>query len=135
MGSLLTKRIIFITFFSCSEKNLYLLLFLSLCGKSHATPPTGSRPDHRLIFNCNTHESNVRVDVFPNGDVQYIAGTRINNWISLGGISFVLHTHTDTDTDRHTHTHGNAFRTCPIASPNCRDPGGCKDVVPTEHEV
>ena len=52
------------------------------------TLPEDCRPKEVLIFTLNHHESIMRFDVFPNGNVTYIAGTNKYNWISLDGIHF-----------------------------------------------
>ena len=50
--------------------------------------PEDCRPKYRLIFTLNHHESTMRFDVLPNGNVVYNAGTNKHNWISLDGIHF-----------------------------------------------
>jgi hypothetical protein len=59
-----------------------------------ATLPPGCRPKEQLVFNLNNHARTIRVDVLPNGDVQWFAGGGIegggsNEWISLNGIILV----------------------------------------------
>jgi len=54
-----------------------------------ATLPEECRPhDGILIFHLNSHEYAHRVDVHPNGQIHWVAGTRSQPWISLDGISF-----------------------------------------------
>ena len=50
--------------------------------------PEDCRPKQILIFTVNHHESTMRLDIFPNGNVTYITGTNKYNWISLDGIHF-----------------------------------------------
>ena len=50
--------------------------------------PEDCRPKNVLIFTLNHHESIMRFDVFPNGNITYIAGSKKQNWISLDGIHF-----------------------------------------------
>jgi len=50
-----------------------------------ATLPPDCRPDGRLIFNSENHGKPVRLDVLPNGQVHWVAGSR-TDWISLTGI-------------------------------------------------
>ena len=50
--------------------------------------PEDCRPKNVLIFTLNHHESIMRFDVFPNGNITYIAGSNSYNWISLDGIHF-----------------------------------------------
>ena len=50
--------------------------------------PEDCRPKQILIFTVNHHESTMRLDIFPNGNVTYEAGTNKHNWISLDGIHF-----------------------------------------------
>jgi hypothetical protein len=55
-----------------------------------ATLPEGFRPSHRLVFSVNNNENSLRVDVLPDGRIQYVAGTHLMIWIPLDGISFAL---------------------------------------------
>ena len=57
-----------------------------------ATLPEDCRPEKRITFGVNNHEESTRVDVFPNGEVKYIAGGKSNGWLSLTGIKFVTKT-------------------------------------------
>ena len=50
--------------------------------------PEDCRPKNILIFTLNHHESTMRFDIFPNGNVAYEAGSNKYNWISLDGIHF-----------------------------------------------
>lgn len=50
--------------------------------------PAGCRPTKRVIFNLNNHKNTVRVDVLPNGRVQFVAGAWQHGWINLDGIVF-----------------------------------------------
>ena len=50
--------------------------------------PEDCRPKQVLIFTVNHHESTMRLDIYPNGNVTYAAGTNKHNWISLDGIHF-----------------------------------------------
>lgn len=54
-----------------------------------ATLPSDMRPKKRLVFNLNTHERTARVDVLPNGQIQFVTGQTAHNWVSLDGISFI----------------------------------------------
>ena len=53
-----------------------------------ATLPAGHRPPGRLIFSINHHDGQARVDILPNGQVIWVAGSRRHGWISLSGIVF-----------------------------------------------
>jgi len=54
------------------------------------TLPEKCRPERRVVFNvANYDEDSTRVDVFPNGEVKYIAGVADQNFLSLTGIKFV----------------------------------------------
>jgi hypothetical protein len=55
---------------------------------SLAALPEECRPDRRLIFNLNNHQSTARVDVNSNGEIAWEAGGRDHGWISLDGIVF-----------------------------------------------
>ena len=46
------------------------------------------RPKKQLIFNLNNHASTARVDVFPNGEIHWVAGGQDHAWISLDGVAF-----------------------------------------------
>jgi hypothetical protein len=50
--------------------------------------PEDCRPKGELIFTLNQHESTMRIDVYPNGRVAYVAGSNQYNWVSLDGIHF-----------------------------------------------
>lgn len=50
--------------------------------------PEDCRPKNVLIFSLNHHETIMRFDVNPNGNVTYSAGSNKYNWISLDGIHF-----------------------------------------------
>ena len=50
--------------------------------------PEDCRPKYQLIFTLNHHESIMRFDVYPNGNLAYQAGSNSQNWISLDGIHF-----------------------------------------------
>ena len=50
--------------------------------------PEDCRPKQVLIFTVNHHESTMRLDILPNGNVTYVTGTNKHNWISLDGIHF-----------------------------------------------
>ena len=50
--------------------------------------PEDCRPKQVLIFTLNHHESTMRFDVYPNGNITYLAGKNSYNWISLDGIHF-----------------------------------------------
>lgn len=50
--------------------------------------PEDCRPKNVLIFSLNHHETIMRFDVYPNGNVTYQAGSNKYNWISLDGIHF-----------------------------------------------
>ena len=54
-----------------------------------ATLPPNARPAKRQIFSANAHETPVRVDVLPNGQVLFVAGSTPHRWISLEGIKFI----------------------------------------------
>ncbi len=53
-----------------------------------ATLPSGLRPPKRLIFNLNCQTDTSRVDIFPNGEIKWIAGGHGHGWLSLSGIQF-----------------------------------------------
>jgi len=53
-----------------------------------ATLPVGYRPRSRLIFNVNNHQYTTRIDVFPNGQIWWVAGGKVHSWLSLSGIVF-----------------------------------------------
>ena len=55
-----------------------------------ATLPSNCRPDKRLIFNLNHHQSTARVDVQTSGTISWHAGGKSHSWISLTGISFSI---------------------------------------------
>lgn len=50
--------------------------------------PEDCRPKNVLIFSLNHNEKIMRFDVYPDGNVSYIAGINTCNWISLDGIHF-----------------------------------------------
>jgi hypothetical protein len=50
--------------------------------------PEDCRPKNILIFSLNHHNTIMRFDVNPNGNVTYSTGTNSYNWISLDGIHF-----------------------------------------------
>ncbi len=50
--------------------------------------PGGFRPPKHLIFQLNSHGNGVRVDVLPNGRVEWVYGVNKHGWISLSGIVF-----------------------------------------------
>ncbi len=50
------------------------------------TLPEDCRPAQRHVFNLNTHDATIRVDVLPDGRVVWAAGGANHNWISLNGI-------------------------------------------------
>lgn len=52
--------------------------------------PSDCRPPRRLIFGCNVHTRNARVDVLPDGQIQYINGRQGWDWLSLDTITFVV---------------------------------------------
>jgi len=52
------------------------------------TLPSGFRPPERMAFSVNNHDSSARVDVLPNGHIEWIAGGKQHRWISLSNISF-----------------------------------------------
>jgi len=54
------------------------------------TLPPVCRPEARLIFAVNVHTSSARIDVYPNGNVQYVTGKTQWPWTSLDGIRFVV---------------------------------------------
>lgn len=51
--------------------------------------PPQCRPAKRLVFHINAHEKSARVDVLPNGFVQWIAGQK-KDWVTFDGIRFVV---------------------------------------------
>ena len=53
-----------------------------------ATLPEGYRPTRQLVFALNNHEKQARVDVFPDGKIVWISGSKAYGWISLTGIVF-----------------------------------------------
>ena len=56
-------------------------------GKLAMLPPD-YRPPKRIIFGVNNHAKTSRVDVFPTGEVRWVAGSKDYGWVSLAGISF-----------------------------------------------
>ena len=50
--------------------------------------PEDCIPKKTLVFTVNHHSSIMRFDVFPNGNLAYVAGSNSYNWISLDGIHF-----------------------------------------------
>lgn len=54
--------------------------------------PEGCRPEGRLVFNLNHHKFTMRVDVLPNGDVEYVDGRKRYKWVSLSGVTFFANT-------------------------------------------
>jgi len=50
--------------------------------------PEDCRPKQTLIFSVNHHNSIMRFDITPQGNVVYRAGSNQCNWISLDGIHF-----------------------------------------------
>lgn len=62
-------------------------------GNVIGTLPQGFRPTGRLVFavTSGSAETRGRVDVFPNGEVQWISGgTGETDFTSLSGIAFVV---------------------------------------------
>lgn len=54
-----------------------------------ATLPNGIRPaGGRLVFSLSAFDNDVRVDVFADGTISYIAGPHNQQWLSLSGIHF-----------------------------------------------
>lgn len=52
--------------------------------------PADCRPQARLVFDLNSHEDSVRVDVTPEGLIRQMAGAQGGKgWLSLSGISFL----------------------------------------------
>lgn len=52
------------------------------------TLPSDCRPNKVVIFDLNQHDANMRVDVYPTGEVNYITGSTAHGWVSLSGIIF-----------------------------------------------
>jgi len=52
------------------------------------TVPKAFAPAKRLVFSINNHAGQARVDVLPNGQVVWVAGTKNHGWVSLAGISY-----------------------------------------------
>jgi hypothetical protein len=52
--------------------------------------PPECRPSKRLIFTTSHHGTNSRLDVLSNGEIQYVAGAREEDWLSLDGIFFTV---------------------------------------------
>lgn len=50
--------------------------------------PEGMRPAQRLIFGQNNHVNSCRIDVYPNGELRWDAGTKDHGWVSLSGMIF-----------------------------------------------
>jgi len=50
--------------------------------------PEDCRPKQTLVFSVNHHNSIMRFDITPQGNVVYRAGSNPYNWISLDGIRF-----------------------------------------------
>ena len=55
-----------------------------------ATLPANCRPSKRLVFNLNNHAKTARVDVLPNGQVNWVTGGKDHGWLSLTGIAFAV---------------------------------------------
>lgn len=47
------------------------------------------RPDQVLLFNANNHDSSARIDVLPDGRVNWVAGGHSYGWVSLSNLVFV----------------------------------------------
>ena len=60
--------------------------------KKIAILPDIVRPAKRLIFDLNQHNESFRVDIKANGEIEWIMGNNRHNWISLGGIVYMLDT-------------------------------------------
>lgn len=54
--------------------------------------PPALRPDKRLIFNANSHFGISRIDIRPNGRVQWVGGNKKAGWVSLDNISYPVKT-------------------------------------------
>eukprot|EP00913_Durusdinium_trenchii_P007625 g7164.t1 len=54
-----------------------------------ATLPPECRPDQVLLFNANNHDSSARIDVLPDGRVNWVAGGHSYGWVSLSNLVFV----------------------------------------------
>ncbi|MCA9693068.1 MAG: hypothetical protein KC636_25955 [Myxococcales bacterium] len=50
--------------------------------------PEEHAPAKRLIFSVNQHGRTARVDVHPNGNIEYVKGDSARSWLSLSGIVF-----------------------------------------------
>jgi hypothetical protein len=46
------------------------------------------RPSKRFIFGQNNHVNSCRVDMFPNGVLKWVGGTKDHGWISLSGVIY-----------------------------------------------
>jgi hypothetical protein len=70
----------------------------SYYGSIIATLPRGYWPDKRLIFHIGEDRAN-RVDILPNGSIQYITSPRSKYWktLNLDGIQFPRHTGSSVD--------------------------------------
>ena len=53
-----------------------------------ATMPEECRPNGRLVFSANNHQSASRVDVETDGSVTWISGGKSHSWLSLTGITY-----------------------------------------------
>lgn len=54
--------------------------------------PPELRPDKRLIFDANSHFGTSRIDISPNGRVQWVGGNKEAGWVSLDNISYPVKT-------------------------------------------
>ena len=55
-------------------------------GSAMAVLPVGSRPKERILFATASMGDYSRIDILPNGEVQFLSGS--NGWLTLDGISF-----------------------------------------------
>ena len=56
--------------------------------KPVATLPKKYHPSQRLIFNLTSNGNSARVDVTPQGSINWLTGINNSNWLSLSGLSF-----------------------------------------------
>merc|ERR1711924_134572 len=53
-----------------------------------ANLPKECHPDGRLVVDANNHGKSARIDIKPDGSMDWIAGGRDHSWISLTGITY-----------------------------------------------
>jgi len=64
-------------------------------GSTIAILPYGCRPSGRIILVTSNHNlgpggSSLRVDILASGEILFVGGDILYNWISLSGLSFIV---------------------------------------------